>query len=212
MNVLMWATRRTAEMDRVVESFRRIGGVEPVIVGMGEQHSWQARIIGLHRWCAEHPSESVLCVDAYDTCCVQRVPDMTIAGLVFSAEANCWPDKSLASEYPQCGTRYRYLNAGVWLGNTDAYCEMIERCGLLSGVDDDQRSYTRAYLDSRSHLGGIGISLNHSQGLCHNRYGAEDDWEIADGIYWVRSTGEAPLVAHGNGGSDIKSVWEAFGV
>jgi hypothetical protein len=206
MNVLMWATNWNDEINRSVMSFTRIGGVQPVIIGMGERHSWQARIIGLHRWCADHAGESVLCVDAYDTCCVGRVPDMTFDGLCFSAEANCWPDQRLASQYPQCDTRYRYLNAGAWWGRADAYCEMVERFGLLSGVDDDQRAYTRAYLH------GAGIELDHRQSMCHNRYAAEDDCEIKDGIYWVRSTGNPPLVAHGNGHSDIKSIWEAFGV
>jgi hypothetical protein len=206
MTVLMWATQWTDAVNRSVTSFSRIGGVQPVMLGMGERHSWQARIIGLHRWCAAHPGESVISADAYDTCCVSRIPHMAFDGVCFSAEANCWPDQHLASQYPSCDTRYRYLNAGVWWGSTDAYCEMVEQFKLLSGVDDDQRAYTRAY------LGGTGITLDHRQSLCHSRYAAEDDGEIAGGIYWVKSTGNPPLIVHGNGRSDIESVWEAFGV
>jgi hypothetical protein len=54
--------------------------------------------------------------------------------------------------------------------------------------------------------------LDHRCEICHNRYKATDDCEIHDGIYWVKSTGTAPLVVHGNGGSGIAEVWEAFGV
>jgi hypothetical protein len=202
----MWATQWTDEVHRSVSSFTRIGGVQPVMLGMGERHSWQARIIGLHRWCAAHPGESVICADAYDTCCVSRIPHMAFAGVCFSAEANCWPDQHLASQYPPCETRYRCLNAGVWWGNAGDYATFVERHGSLANVDDDQRAYTRAYLASDD------IELDHRQSLCHNRYAAEDDCEIKDGIYWVKSTGTAPLVVHGNGGSNIAEVWEAFGV
>lgn len=204
--VVTYATGSTDEMRRTVESFRRIGGVDPVVLGMGEAHSWQARIASLYGWCRDNSHAGVLCVDAFDTCCVRPLAGVTATGLVFSAEANCWPDQRRSDEYPPCETRYRYLNAGVWLGKAAAYCELVESRGLLSGVSDDQRAYTAAYLD------GSPITLDHGCHVAHNRYYAEDDWEIHDGVYWVTSTGAAPLVVHGNGGSGIAKVWEAFGI
>jgi hypothetical protein len=208
MTVLIYATR--GDYTRTVESFRRIGGVEPVVIGDGEPFSWQGRVVALHRWCAEHPGEVVLHADAFDVCCVRRIPkDLAATALTFSAEANCWPDAHVAETYPPCDTRYRFLNGGVWIGSTESYVRMVEERGLLSGLDEsgtDQRAYTQAYLN------GAGIVLDHGCKICHNRYKATDDWEISDGIYWVKSTGTAPLVVHGNGGSDIAEAWEAFGV
>jgi hypothetical protein len=204
--VLTYATQETHAMRRAMESFRRIGGVEPVVVGMGDTHSWQGRIAALYAWCLEHPAASVLCVDAYDTCCVRSLYGLLCGGLTFSAEANCWPDQERANDYKPCDTRYRYVNAGVWFGEGGAYCQLVEARGLLAGVTDDQRAYTAA------HLAGEPFAVDHRCHIAHNRYLAEDDWEIRDGIYWVKSTGTAPLVVHGNGGSSIDVVWEAFGV
>lgn len=206
LTVLTYATQETPAMRRAMESYRRIGGIEPVVVGMGETHSWQNRIAAVYAWCREHPAESVLCVDAYDTCCVRSLYGVLCGGVTFSAEANCWPDKSRENDYPPCETRYRYVNAGVWFGEARAYCRLVESCGLLSGVDDDQRAYTAAYLSSRA------FAIDRSCHIAHSRFLAEDDCEIRDGIYWVTSTGTAPLVVHGNGGSSIDRVWEAFGV
>lgn len=204
--VLTYATQETHAMRRAMESFRRIGGVDPVVVGMGEMHSWQGRILALYAWCREHPAASVLCVDAYDTCCVRSLYGVMCGGLTFSAEANCWPDPGRADDYQPCDTRYRYLNAGVWLGEGGAYCKLVETRGLLAGVTDDQRAYTAA------HLAGEPFAIDHGCHLAHSRFLAEDDCEIRDGIYWVKSTGTAPLVVHGNGGSSIDVVWESFGV
>lgn len=34
------------------------------------------------------------------------------AGIVFSAEYFCWPDLTLADEYPVTESKYKYLNSG----------------------------------------------------------------------------------------------------
>lgn len=205
--VLMYATRHDGRMDRSIESYRRIGGVSPIVIGDGGEHSWQQRIVALHRWCADHPGQVVLCVDAFDTCCVARLPkDLSCRDVLFSAEANCWPDANVADLYPLSPTRYRFLNAGAWLASTDAYVSFVERHGLLTGVTDDQGAYTTAL------LAGADVRLDYGCEVFHNRYNAQGDSEISDGIYWVKSTGASPLVVHGNGGSGIECVWEAFGV
>lgn len=40
------------------------------------------------------------------------------AGIVFGAEASCWPDKTLADDYPVTESKYKYLNSG---GNVKPY-------------------------------------------------------------------------------------------
>jgi len=204
ITVLMYATRDG--YARSVASFRQFG-IEPVVLGQGENFTFQAKVAIYYQWCREHPGETVMTLDAYDTCCVRAFPeDFAVDGVLFSAEANCWPDANRAAQYPSCSTRYRYLNSGAWVANSTDFTELVDRRGLLSDVDDDQRAYTSAFLE------GAAILLDRDCSLFHSRYAALDDWEIRDGIYWVKSTGTAPLVAHGNGKSDIESVWEAFGV
>jgi hypothetical protein len=200
----MYATG--GDCSRSVASFRRFGS-EPVIIGQGDSFSWQGRVTALYRWCREHPRQTVMQLDAFDTCCVSPIPaDLSCDGVLFSAEANCWPDAGVAELYPPCPTRYRFLNAGAWLANTDNFVAFVEQHGLLSGVSDDQGAYTAAF------LAGAAIRLDHECEVFHNLYRAQDDVEIRDGIYRVKSTGTVPLVVHGNGGSGIGAIWQACGV
>lgn len=37
------------------------------------------------------------------------------ARVVFSAEPYCWPDQSLADQFPVTESRYKYLNSGGYL-------------------------------------------------------------------------------------------------
>jgi hypothetical protein len=210
ITVLMYVTH--GDCSRSVESFRKIGNINPTIIGNGEVFSWYGRISSLYQWCLKHPNQKVLCVDGYDTCCVSSLEkdiQFNWDELTFSAEANCWPDKNLEPQYPQCDTKYRFLNGGVWFGLTNSYCKMIDDNGLLLGIDEqgtDQLAYTKAYINN------VNISLDHKCQVCHNLFLSNDDYEINQGTYRVKSTGSLPIVVHGNGQSGIKTIWDKFNI
>lgn len=202
----MHRTHNTNESHRVIESFRKIGGVNPIILGEGQAHSWQSRINNIYNWCKNNLNKTFIHADAFDTCCVRKIYEFEVDDLIFSAESNCWPDGHLAEKYPECSTRYRFLNAGLWIGTTNKYIDLVDKQKLSVGVDDDQRAFTAAFLSK------FPITLDYGCKLFHNRYQSEYDCTIENGLYKVNSTGTYPIIVHGNGKSDISSIWSAFGL
>jgi hypothetical protein len=46
--------------------------------------------------------------------------------VVFSAEIGCWPDVSLAEQYPPVQERYKYLNSGGFIGKAGVIRKLLE--------------------------------------------------------------------------------------
>ncbi|EZA59211.1 Procollagen-lysine,2-oxoglutarate 5-dioxygenase [Ooceraea biroi] len=153
----------------------------------------------------------ILVTDSYDviflgglSAIVERFLD-TGARVLFSAERNCWPDKSLADHYPSVSRGKRYLNSGGFIGYaTDVY-EILDTADVKD-EDDDQLFYTTVYLRSELRMRHK-IKLDHKSEIFQNLYGAVADVEL-------RFKGEesylqnivyntVPLVLHGNGLSKL---------
>jgi hypothetical protein len=65
--------------------------------------------------------------------------------IVFSTEKTCWPDESIANQYPQVDTDYKFLNSGGFVGYANKILEIIDT--KISIEDDDQLFYTKVFLD-----------------------------------------------------------------
>lgn len=121
------------------------------------------------------------------------------AKIVFSAEGFCWPDESLASNYPTTARGKRFLNSG---GNTNEstipfiqFCHWhfvftFDKLNSFSGfigyapelyqlvtakdvqdTDDDQLYYTHMYLDPDMRK-QLNMKLDHRSTLFQNLHGA----------------------------------------
>ena len=92
------------------------------------------------------------------------------ARVIFSAEAECWPHKSLASRYPEVSRGKRYLNSGGFIGYaTDLYA--IVNSKEIKDADDDQLFYTMVYLDPEMREKHK-IKLDHKSEIFQNLYSA----------------------------------------
>lgn len=68
--------------------------------------------------------------------------------IVFSGETGCWPDKSLASQYPPSGgSPYRYLNSGGFIGKAAPIKQMLEdnAFDLENFAESNQYIWTKRY-------------------------------------------------------------------
>lgn len=135
------------------------------------------------------------------------------AKIVFGAEKFCWPDKSLAKDYPTVAPKAsRYLNSGMFMGYGRNVYELINR--PVEDTDDDQLFYTKLYLDSdiRKHLG---IKLDIESKIFQNLNGAKDDVKLdvnvktGSGVLQNINFLTNPSVVHGNGPSKLQL--NAFG-
>eukprot|EP00794_Sanderia_malayensis_P015032 gene15032-16583_t len=125
------------------------------------------------------------------------------ANLVFSAEDFCWPDKTLASDYPDVKDGYKYLCSGGIIGYASTFNRIVnfEKVG---NTDDDQLYYTRIYLKHRDQFK---IKLDHKAQIVQNLNGNLDDIELTfkGGDVRVSNTrfDAKPAVIHGNGPSKL---------
>eukprot|EP00794_Sanderia_malayensis_P015035 gene15035-16588_t len=125
------------------------------------------------------------------------------ANLVFSAEDFCWPDKSLASKYPDIKSGYRYLCSGGIIGYASTFNDIVN-FEEIGNTDDDQLYYTRIYLKHRDQFK---IKLDHKAEIVQNLNGNFDDVELtfkADDVRVSNTRFDTqPAVIHGNGPSKL---------
>jgi len=122
--------------------------------------------------------------------------------VLFAAEINCWPDKSLESQYPKSHTRYHYLNSGVYIGKVGALKKLFD--GRINDSDDDQLFLTRKYLD-KSH--GVNIKLDHENYIFQCLAGAEEVITIKENGQLLNTETKCCFcVLHGNGGEKQKQL------
>lgn len=107
---------------------------------------------------------------------IERFLD-TGARVLFSAEAYCWPDKSLANNYPPVSRGKRYLNSGGFIGYANDVYEILDNAPIKD-EDDDQLFYTTAYLREELRTQHK-IKLDHKSEIFQNLFGAVGETKSA---------------------------------
>ncbi|XP_052126964.1 procollagen-lysine,2-oxoglutarate 5-dioxygenase 1 [Frankliniella occidentalis] len=131
--------------------------------------------------------------------------------IVFSAEGFCWPDESLASNYPTVARGKRFLNSGGFIGYAPELYQLVTSKDVQD-TDDDQLFYTHMYLDAEIRK-QLNIKLDHRSTIFQNLNGALADVELQleAGNSYIKNTAYStiPLIVHGNGPS--KTVLNSLG-
>ncbi|KAL0119879.1 hypothetical protein PUN28_007957 [Cardiocondyla obscurior] len=153
----------------------------------------------------------ILFTDSYDviflgglSAIVERFLDAD-ARILFSAEANCWPDKSLATHYPPVSRGKRYLNSGGFIGYASDVYKILDSAPVKD-EDDDQLFYTTVYLQEELRTRHK-IKLDHKSEIFQNLFGAVADVELrfkGQEAYLQNIVyNTIPLILHGNGVSKL---------
>ena len=147
-----------------------------------------------------HDGDVVLFVDGYDVIIndtlptiLERYEDMG-ADIIFAAEKNCWPDATMASQFP-LSTIYRYLNSGAYIGKVSTLKEFLNEA--VPNDSDDQLWMQKRFLSS-DWQSTASANLDYEGYI----FQCDDDIEIINGQL---SNGMCcPCIYHGNGGDDAK--------
>ncbi len=147
-----------------------------------------------------HDGDVVLFVDGYDVIIndtlptiLERYEDMG-ADIIFAAEKNCWPDATMASEFP-LSTIYRYLNSGAYIGKVSTLKEFLNEA--VPNDSDDQLWMQKRFLSS-DWQSTASANLDYEGYI----FQCDDDIKIINGQL---SNGMCcPCIYHGNGGDDAK--------
>ena len=87
-------------------------------------------------------NDVVLFTDAYDVFYADNLETITERYLsfntkaVFSAELYCYPDDSIANEFPESNTPYRYLNSGTFIAQVGELKKMFASSTVADDGDD----------------------------------------------------------------------------
>jgi len=207
------ASNRTRHFNALMSSCKRFD-IKPIILGMGQDFHGNARKIVLLKDFAEREGawySHILFCDAYDVVLAagfseifERYEEFD-SPILFSAEVYCFPDPQLQDAYPQTTGPYKYLNSGVWMGETTAVRQMFHKINTVSLKErvSDQGIFTNLFLTKAAQ-----IALDSDCRIAQSLNGATGDLLFTpDGIRNLK-TGQSPLIFHGNGGSDLSRVVE----
>ena len=124
--------------------------------------------------------------------------------VMFSAEAICWPDKSIANQFPDKGTPYKFLNSGGFIGSIKSLKKLT--ASPIKSSDDDQYYYQLEYLKSVKGESEISIILDDFAYIFQTLSSHFDKINIDYGQSKVVNnlTNSRPILIHGNGGEDSK--------
>ncbi|XP_076046285.1 procollagen lysyl hydroxylase [Oratosquilla oratoria] len=131
--------------------------------------------------------------------------DLLGARVVFGAEDFCWPDDSLASQYPRVSFGYKYLNSGGFIGYAPEMYKIVSQHPVKNG-DDDQLYYTKIFLNEELR-DKYNMKLDTQAKVFQNLNGLNAD--VSLNVEEKKTTlvntvyQNTPVVIHGNGPSKI---------
>ncbi len=144
----------------------------------------------------------IISVDAFDTVItgtpqhfLGQLHDLNWPTLVLAAETNLYPDKSRLDEWPNTGTRWKFVNSPFILDITKALPVGFDEIG----DDDDQRYLCDWYLDKGQHLKEVRLDYQCRFFQC--LYGVHKSI-FADDLR-NKETNTYPIFFHGNGHADM---------
>lgn len=156
-------------------------------------------------------SKIILVTDGYDVIFLSSLEAIITkfktfdARILFSAESFCWPDKSLASQYPKINIGEPYLNSGGFIGYASDIYEMLMTF-QVADKDDDQLFYTKIYLNP-TFRDKHKMKLDSKAEIFQNLNGAVDKVKLrfTDNYAYLHNTefDTIPMIVHGNGHSKI---------
>jgi len=146
----------------------------------------------------------VLFVDGYDVLFTDNIHtikerfDGFDCDVLFAAERSCWPEPTIAPQFPMTPTPYKYLNSGVYMGKVARLNHFFSE--VVANDQDDQLWMQKRYLGAN----GLDVKLDHEGYVfqCDDEVSL-DGKQISNGMC-------CPCIYHGNGGDDAKARFNSL--
>lgn len=121
--------------------------------------------------------------------------------IVFSAEKACYPDTSLAAQYPPGKSEWMYVNGGGFWTTCGAFAQLYE--DTHQSAMNDQLWLSHLFLS-------LGTGLDDGCKLFQTiAFESEDDFEYSPrGYLYNRKTKTYPTFIHGNGRTDMSRIYQ----
>ena len=194
-------------------------GVE--VVNIGKDHPWRDEMTGLagmpkiqfiNEYLSTVPDDTIiLFMDGYDTFLADS-PETILeryfqmgADIVFGAESDCWPKEHDEHLFPDTGTKYKYLNSGLYIGKASAIHKFVSSSvGDGNSYGDDQLFCQRRYLQYLKGGFDFTVKLDYEAYIFQNH---EPEIKVVKGQLWNDLTKCCGCIYHGNGGVSAKDFF-----
>lgn len=199
----MWGLEQSAKRHGI--TYLNLGqGVEwggGTMVGQGGGH--KINLVRSH--IQTLPDEDlVLFVDGYDVLFTDNIHsikerfDGFDCDILFAAEKSCWPQPTIAPQFPMTPTPYKYLNSGVYMGKVARLNHFFSE--VVANDQDDQLWMQKRFLGAN----GLNVKLDHEGYIfqCDDEV-SYDGQQISNGMC-------CPCIYHGNGGDDAKARFNSL--
>lgn len=230
--VLAYATEKQAYFSLFMESCRRFG-IEPVILGWGEQ--WEGTCKKLASICEYisglQEDEIVLSVDPFDVIFCTGLDEIVakfkktdtpfLCGALklrsFNAKVYDYEFNRTSIPVPENPGSYNFLNAGTWI-STAGYASGLLRnladCGQLRACDMDQEIFTAIYLTDRKVM-DIDWKCELFQNILFTSFITRSpdvrDIRFSGGRIINRTTGSLPSLLHASGNVLMEKIAGSLG-
>ena len=120
---------------------------------------------------------------------------------LFGGEKYCWPDTSLADQFPTQQTEYKYLNSGTFIAEVETLRQILS--DPVADSSDDQLYVQQQYLK-----GELDIAIDYEQYIfqVYDESVTKNRW----GQLVNQETNCTGCLFHGNGGPDAKKKLDAL--
>lgn len=180
-------------------------------VNLWQCEKWQGFTQRVHRvmdWLRTVNNEEIICfVDGYDVQIFgtpkqieERYLSMKVDGVLFMSEATCYPYPEYTDRFPSAPFRYRYINAGSYIGRAGDILTLFDamRFERIPAKFNDQAILTDYYLANPQ-----SFTLDTKCELFQNLCDSHQDIERIKGVYTNTLTNTRPLIFHASGGAGL---------
>ena len=150
----------------------------------------------------------ILFVDGYDVLFNDTLDNIIQTYLsfhsrvIFAAEKNCWPDKTMKDSFVGTEHGNNYLNSGCYIGVVSELKKILAE--EIQDSDDDQLYFQKQYLSCQ-----FDMTLDAHTKLFQCVAQDEDNIKITDDLKIQNTeTGNCPKILHGNGGEYSKEKFD----
>ena len=158
-------------------------------------------------------NDVVLFVDGYDVFFADDLNTITErflgfnTNVLFAAEINCWPEKSVASFFDS-HTKYKYLNSGLYMGYVKSLKHLMQTD--IQDSEDDQLYFQRQYIVNKFNpTKDMNIQLDVENYIFQCLADASGDVGVKSNKQLINTdTMCCPCIVHGNGGTNHKQDFE----
>lgn len=177
-------------------------------------NNFYAKAYDIYRFIKQYSNnELVMCVDAYDVLPLNGCDNYILEKLVynyfdleritFNAETGCYPSGSIAGLYPNHHSKWKYLNAGIFVGKNIYIQRMYEL--VLDNIKNsmDQLQFSLLFLNNPK-LINLDYNCQIFQTLYNGRIRGDIDnedfiFDLDNKIVYNKCFNTKPLLFHGNG-------------